>query len=166
MTIAIKRHPQSFGSSKLKNEYRGILDQAKVDGAVVVRDQGDDNLYIVREDIFGALEAARDEAQDFAQFVAAVEEAISKKVPIRALSLGRLSWAADLSQESFRLFVTDYITGFFRAVNSGDWGPLRQLVLEWRDTAAVEADPVLMLRIGDVGDIDENVDIGRPIPSE
>lgn len=162
MTLTLRRHPQIFDRSRLKDGYRGILDRAKEDGAVLIRDAGEENLYIVREDVFGAFESAREESLDFAQFVAGVEHAITKGVPPRAILLGRLSWAAELSPESFRLFVTEYVTAFVRAMNSGEWRPLRQLLVEWRDTALIEGDPELFARIVDQGDAKDHEELARP----
>ena len=147
-----RRHPQIFDRSRLKSGYRGILDRAKADGAVLIRDQDDENLYLVREDLFCAYEIAQAEAQDFSQFVAGLEAAITGKRKPSALTLGRLSWAAELSPDSFRQFAVEYIGSFLRAVNTSVWDRHHQLLIQWRDTAAIESDPELMARITDRGE--------------
>ncbi|MGH2973464.1 MAG: hypothetical protein ACRDLL_01145 [Solirubrobacterales bacterium] len=165
MALAVRHAPLIFDRSKLKNDYRGILDHAREDGAVLIRDEGAETLYIVRGSVFGHLEAAQAEAQDFAQLVFAVEQAnTAGSARPSPLSLGRLSWASDLSAESFPVFVSEYIESFFRAINRGDWDEHRRMVLAWRDTAAVEADPALLADILDRGDAASYVDIPRPEP--
>jgi hypothetical protein len=164
MALAVKRAPQIFERSRLKNEYRGILDHARADGAVVIRDEGNENLYLVRGVIYGQLEAARAESQTFAQLVYAVERALSTKTRPDALSLGRLSWASDLRRESFAAFVGEYIESFFRAINDGDWAAHEQMVTAWQDTAVIERDPELMARILDRGPAGDHVELPRPDP--
>lgn len=165
MTVARTRHPQIFEKSRLKDGYRGILDRAHEDGAVLIRDSGAQNLYIVREDVFGALEATSEEAADFAQLIAAVADVFRPRpapLVVDRLRLGRLGWAADLSTESFRMFVAEYAIAYQDAVTTGDWATLRQLMVEWRDTALVERDPDLMARLLDPGDADQHRALPRP----
>jgi hypothetical protein len=165
MTLAHTRHPQIFEKSRLKDGYRGILDRAHEDGAVLIRDSGAQNLYIVREDVFGALETTFEEAADFAQLMAAVAEVFQprpRQLVIDRLKLGRLGWAADLTAESFRMFVAEYVVGYHDAVTTGNWSTLRQLLVEWRDTAGVERDPDLMARLLDLGHPDQHADLPRP----
>lgn len=166
MALALRRHPQIFEKSKLKDGYRSILNQAQQDGAVLIRDSGDENLYIVREDIFGAYEIAHEESQDFAQFVAAMEYLVRTKSRPDALRLGRLSWAADLSIESFRVFVSEYVEAYVRAVHGGQWSALRQLLTEWRDTAALERDADLLADVLDTGTAESHLDLVRPSEEE
>lgn len=163
MALALRRPTRSFEPSRLKNEYRGILNQALADGAVVIRGRGDDNLYIVREEIFASFEASSSEARDFAQFVAAARSVVKDQPAPNALSLGRLSWAADLTPESFVEFANDYVDSFFRAINGGDWESHRQLMLEWRETAAIERDPELLARVSETGDRELHRDLPRPV---
>jgi hypothetical protein len=164
MALAVKRAPQIFERSRLKNEYRGILDHARADGAVVIRDEGNENLYLIRGNIYGQLEAARAESQDFAQLVLAVRRALTTNKPPDALSLGRLSWASDLSDESFSEFVGEYIESFFRAINKGDWAAHERMVTAWQDTAVIERDPELMASILDRGQASDHVELPRPDP--
>ena len=165
VALAIRHAPLIFDRSKLKNDYRGILDHAREDGAVLIRDEGAETLYIVRGSVYRHLVAAEIEAQDFAQLVFAMAQT-SGAGPARPspLSLGRLSWASDLSAESFQMFVSEYIESFFRAINRGDWEEHRRMVLAWRDTAAVERDPALLAQIMDRADAAANEDIPRPEP--
>ena len=166
VVVAVRRSPRIFDRSKLKNDYRGILDHAREDGTVLIRDEGAEILYIVKGSVYGHLEAAQAEAQDFAQLVFAMEQAGSAtSTRPSPLSLGRLSWASDLTAASFRMFVSEYIESFFRAVNRGDWDAHRRMVLAWRDTAAVEADAELMADVLDRGDAATHEDLPRPEPA-
>lgn len=158
----LRRQPRILAPTDLKNSYRAVLDRAQADGHVIIRDRDDENLILIRQDMFGALETSHEAALDFAQFVAAVTHAIEeKRLPTR-LELGRLSWAADLGSNSFRQFATEYIEAFMSAINEGAWPRLAQTVLEWRDTAAVEGDPELLARVLDLGRPEEHVDLPRP----
>jgi hypothetical protein len=167
VTITVgRRDPAIFERSRLKNEYRSILNQAREDGEVLIRDAGDENLYLVRADRYGAMRESYLEAQDFAQFIVALQGADDAKRAPSAISLGRLSWAKELSAPSFREFVREYSDSFFRAINGGDWNRHRQLLIEWRDTAAVESDPDLRQRVMSTGEPQDHEDLPRPSTSD
>ncbi len=158
------RSTRIFDPSRLKTGYRGILSRAQEDGAVCIRLRDEENLYIVRENIYSNLEVSHEQSQDFAQVVVASRQAMRDcdSGQPQAVALGRLSWAADLSPESFHAFMEQYTESFFRAVTDGDWERHGQLILEWKETALVERDPKLVARVLDRGDRSSEVDIARP----
>lgn len=63
-----------------------------------------------------------------------------------------------LPQDDRAQFVTDFVGAFQASAEIGEWSGLAQTITEWRNTAAIHADPQLAKQLAEPLDID-------PIPS-
>ncbi len=96
-------------------------------------------LLLVREDgaeaaTVGALSAAR-----------ALRNALAHFAPDRTVDVlvEEFPWLDLLPEADRRQFATDFVRAVAAAAELGRWSVLAQVIIEWRATAAVHADPAL-----------------------
>jgi hypothetical protein len=58
-------------------------------------------------------------------------------------------WVDVLPQEDRHQFVVDFVRAFQASAELGEWSMLAQTIREWRDTAAIHADPKLARQLAE-----------------
>lgn len=108
-------------------------------GDVRVRRRDGVPLLLVREDsveaaAVGALSAAR-----------ALRNALAHLPPDEAVGvlIEEFPWLDVLPEADRRQFATDFVRAVAASAELGRWGVLAQVIVEWRATAAIHADPAL-----------------------
>lgn len=125
--------------SELQRDPRGVAALADR-GDVRVRRRDGVPLLLVREDSAssaadGALSAARALRNALAHLSA--DEAVDALVE-------EFPWVDLLPEADRRRFVADFVRGVGASAELGRWSVLAQVLVEWRATAAIHADPVLV----------------------
>jgi hypothetical protein len=64
-------------------------------------------------------------------------------------------WVDHLPEQDRVGFVADFVRAFQASAEIGEWSSLARTVTEWRDTAAIHADPALAKHLTERGDIAE-----------
>ena len=144
--------------SNLKS-YRPILDEAQSRRVLIYQSNVGD-LVILRNSELSELDATHEFTVDAAQFLLAVNRCEERRP--RLHELGRLAWAADLTEDSFREFADEFVASFASAALRHDWDRHRDFLEAWRLTAEVEAEPELAAAILDNGDPRQHRDLKRP----
>jgi hypothetical protein len=125
--------------SELQRDPKSVAALADV-GDVRVRRRDGAPLLLTREDrasstAEGAVTAARVLRGLLAHLPAtAVAEALLDEFP----------WTDYLPEGDRAQFVTEFARAFQASAELGEWSMLTQLVLEWRNTAAIHTDPALV----------------------
>jgi hypothetical protein len=130
--------------SELQRDPKGVAALAD-QGDVRVRRRDGAPLLLLREDRAtsagsGAVSAARALRTLLAHLPAgAAVEVLLEEFP----------WLDVLPEVDQAQFVADFVRSFQASADLGNWSPLGQTVQEWRDTAAVHADPDLRRRLAE-----------------
>lgn len=125
--------------SELQRDPRGVAALAD-EGDVRVRRRDGVALLLVRED---AAAAAATGAMSAARALRNVLAHLSSADAVAALT-DEFPWLDLLPQVERRQFATDFVRAVGASAELGQWTILAQVIVEWRATAAVHADPVLL----------------------
>lgn len=124
--------------SELQRDPRGVAALADR-GDVRVRRRDGVPLLLVREDsveaaAVGAVSAAR-----------ALRNALAHLSPDEAVGslVEEFPWLDLMPEVDRRLFATDFVRAVAASAELGRWSVLAQVIIEWRATAAVHADPAM-----------------------
>lgn len=124
--------------SELQRDPRGVAALAD-QGDVRVRRRDGVPLLLVREDsaeaaAVGAVSAAR-----------ALRNALAHLSPDEAVGslVEEFPWLDVMPEADRRLFATDFVRAVAASAELGRWSVLAQVIIEWRATAAVHADPAM-----------------------
>lgn len=124
--------------SELQRDPRGVAALAD-QGDVRVRRRDGVPLLLVREDsveaaAVGAVSAAR-----------ALRNALAHLSPDEAVGslVEEFPWLDLMPEVDRRLFATDFVRAVAASAELGRWSVLAQVIIEWRATAAVHADPAM-----------------------
>ncbi len=71
-------------------------------------------------------------------------------------------WLDVLPETDRAAFVTDFARAFQASAELGQWSMLTQVVTEWRNTAAVHADPALAQQLAEPIDPDDHGEVPNP----
>lgn len=149
--------------SELQRDPKGVAALAD-QGDVRVRRRDGAALLLTREDRVastaeGAVAAARALRNLLSQLPAEAVDAAA-----RALA-DEFPWVDVLPEADRAHFVADFVRAFQASAEMGQWSVLAQTVREWRNTAAVHADPVLAGQLTDP--LNRDADFGAvPNPTE
>lgn len=130
--------------SELQRDPKGVAALADL-GDVRVRRRDGAALLLTREDrasatAEGALSAARALRTLLAHLPAeTAAEALVDEFP----------WVDVLPQDDRAQFVTDFVRAFQASAEMGEWSSLAQTITEWRNTAAIHADPQLARQLAE-----------------
>jgi hypothetical protein len=139
--------------SELQRDPKGVAALAD-QGDVRVRRRDGVPLLLVREDralasAEGAITAAR-----------ALRNALAHLAPEGVLEslVEEFPWVDLLPPDDRRRFATDFGRAVQASAELGQWAVLEQVLIEWRSTAAVHADPALAAKLsepidGDLGPV-------------
>ncbi|OLR95573.1 DUF6247 family protein [Actinokineospora bangkokensis] len=112
-------------------------------GEVLVRRRDGAPLLLAREDRVRAAAAGSVAA---ARGLRTVLEHLPAEVLAEVLA-EEFAWVRFLPPDDRADFAKDYATMFRACAEVGLWSPLNQVLLEWRDTAAIHADPELRAQL-------------------
>ena len=139
--------------SELQRDPKGVAALAD-QGDVRVRRRDGVPLLLVREDsaeaaAVGALSAAR-----------ALRNALAHLAPEQAVDVlvEEFPWLDLMPDADRRSFANDFVRAVAASAELGRWSVLAQVVIEWRSTAAIYADPALAVELtrpldGDLGPV-------------
>lgn len=141
--------------SELQRDPKGVAALAD-QGDVRVRRRDGVTLVLTRED---RIESAAEGSVTAARALRNILAHLAPDVAARAL-VDEFPWVDALSPDEQAQFVHDFARAFQASAELGQWHMLAQVIREWRNTAAIYADPALARKLA--GPLDE--DFG-PVPA-
>lgn len=129
--------------SELQRDPKGVAALADK-GDVRVRRRDGSPLLLIRE---GAAESAAVGALSAARALRNALRHLSTEDAVMVLT-EEFSWLDVLPEPDRRQFATDFVRAVEASAELARWSVLAQVVVEWRATAAVHADPTLAEELG------------------
>lgn len=94
-------------------------------------------IQAVREEIYGEMESMSIAARALAELAVSGSEVLQRSLP------RVLPWAAYLPPNDVERLIAAFVSAARTAVDSGNAAPLAQLLVAWKHTAEIHADPDL-----------------------
>jgi hypothetical protein len=124
--------------SELQRDPKGVAALADL-GDVRVRRRDGAALLLTRED---RASATAEGAMSAARVLRNLLAHLPPETAAEAL-VDEFPWVDVLPQDDRAQFVTDFVRAFQASAEMGEWSSLAQTITEWRNTAAIHADPHL-----------------------